>query len=78
MALDDAQKPCRYLVHDRDTTFLPFDRVIKTELKVVKTPPRSPMSNAFAERHVRECRETLNNMILLGERHLRHVVKKAA
>ena len=33
------------------------------------------MFNAFAERFVREARETLDNMILLGERHFRHALK---
>ena len=73
MAQDEVQERCRYLIHDRDSVFLAFDRVIKTEMKVVKTPPRRPKCNAFAERHVREVRETLDNMILLGESHLRHV-----
>lgn len=33
------------------------------------------MCNAFAERFVREARETLNNIIPLGENHFRHVLK---
>ena len=33
------------------------------------------MCNAFAERFVREARETLDNMILLGERHFRNALK---
>ena len=32
--------------------------------------------NAFAERFVREARETLDKMIIVGERHLLHVLKK--
>jgi hypothetical protein len=32
--------------------------------------------NAFAERFVREARETLDRMILFGHRHLMHVLKK--
>ena len=77
MVADESEQRCRYLIHDRDTCFLPFDGVLACEdLKVVKTPPRAPMCNAFAERHVREIRETLNSMILLGEGHLHHAVKK--
>ena len=58
------------------TPVSPFDSVLHTEdIKIVKTPPQSPKCNAFAERHVREIRETLDNMILLGERHLWRVLK---
>ena len=32
------------------------------------------MCNAFAERHVREIRETLDDLILLGEAHLRRTL----
>ena len=45
-------------------------------MKIVKTPVAAPKCNAFAERHVREIRETLDNMILFGEGHLHHVVKQ--
>ena len=76
MVLDEGQEKCRHLIHDRDTVFLAFDGVIKTELRVVKTPPRTPLCNAFAERHVRECRETLDSMILFGQAHLRYVLKR--
>lgn len=77
MVVDDSDEKCRCLIHDRDTVFLPFDGILRTEtMRIVKTPPRTPLCNAFAERHVRECRETLGNMILFGEAHLRHVIKK--
>jgi len=77
MVLDDAGHECRYLVHDRDSVFLPFDGIVRSEeFKVIKTPPRMPMCNGFAERHVREIRETLNNMILFGESHLHYVLKR--
>jgi hypothetical protein len=33
------------------------------------------MCNCFAERFVREARETLRNIIPLGENHFRHVLK---
>jgi transposase InsO family protein len=45
-------------------------------MKVIKTPPQSPVWNAYAEPFVREIRETLERLILLGEEHLRHVFKK--
>ena len=76
MLLGEINEKCRYIIHDRDNSFLPFDYVIKSEgIKIVRTPPHAPMCNAFAERFVREARETLNNMILLGERHFHHVLK---
>jgi len=77
MVVGESGQSCRYLIHDRDTVFLPFDGVLATEdIRIVKTPPRTPLCNAFAERHVRECRETLDSMILLGERHLHYVLKR--
>jgi putative transposase len=73
---DEEDLPCRLLIHDRDSTFRAFDPMARSDgIRIVKTPPRSPLCNAFAERHVREIRETLNNLILLGEWHLRHVLK---
>ena len=66
-----------YLIHDRDATFFPLDQVLRPAgIKIVKTPPQSPMCNAYAERFVRETRETLDQVILLGEAHLRHVLNK--
>ena len=65
------------MIHDRDSCFQPFDSVIASEdIKIIKTPARTPKCNAFAERHVREIRETLDSMILLGGSHLRHVLKR--
>ena len=66
-----------YLIHDRDSAFRPLDEVLRsTGIKVIKTPPQSPMCNAYAERFVRETRETLDNLILLGEQHFRHVLRQ--
>ena len=66
---------CRNLIHDRDTSFLALDGVLKTEaLRILKTPPHSPLCNAYAERYVREIRETLDHLILLGESHLRRAL----
>jgi hypothetical protein len=41
---------------------------------VPRGPPQSPMCNAYAERLIRETREALDNLILLGEQHFRHVL----
>jgi transposase InsO family protein len=45
-------------------------------VKVIKTPSQSPMCNAYAERFVRESRETLDNLILLGEQHFHYVLRQ--
>ncbi len=66
-----------YLIHDRDGAFVPLDGVLRTEgAEFVKTPPQSPMRNAYAERFVRETRVTLDSLILLGEPHFRHVLRQ--
>jgi putative transposase len=76
MKLDDLSEVCKYLIHDRDPSFLPFDPIIKTEnIKIIKTPPHTPMCNAYAERFVREARETLDNIIPLGRNHFCHVLR---
>jgi len=67
----------RYLIHDRDPKFIPFDTVLPDIVKVVKLPPRSPNLNAFAERFVLSIKsECLNHFIPLGERFLRHIIRE--
>jgi transposase InsO family protein len=69
----------RYLIHDRDPLFTKsFREVLKSSgVKTVKLPARSPNLNAYAERFVRSVKsECLAQIIPLGERHLRHVVKE--
>jgi putative transposase len=73
---ENARQPS-YLIHDHDGFFFPLDAVLHTTgVKAIKTPPQSPMCNAYAERFVRETRETLDQLILPGERHFRHVLKR--
>lgn len=77
MFAEDSTLPCNYLIHDQDNAFLPFDFVIKSGgVNVVRTPKRSPWCNGYAERFVREARETLNNLILVGEKQLHVTAKK--
>jgi hypothetical protein len=74
--VEDWTLPCRYLVHDRDCTFAALDHVLKPDrLSILKTPPHAPLCNAYAKRHVREIRETLDHLILLGESHLRRTLR---
>jgi putative transposase len=76
MLLDDIDEKCRYVIHDRDNSFAGFDFILKAEgIKIVKTPPKAPMCNAYAERFVREARETLNKIIPLGQWHFRHTLQ---
>jgi len=65
------------LIHDRDGAFVPLDAMLQSAgVKIVRTPPHAPMCNAYAERFVRECRETLDQIILLGGHHFLHVLKR--
>jgi len=62
---------------DRDGTCFPLDEGLRPAgLKLIKTPPQSPMCHAYAERFVRETRETLDQLILLGEAHWRRGLQK--
>ncbi len=76
MFVAESEAPCRFLIHDHDASFLALDQVLKSEFEMIKTPVHAPQCNAYAERFVRETRETLDNLILLGEGHFRHVLKR--
>jgi transposase InsO family protein len=69
--------PATILLHDRDSRFTAaFDRVFTCEgLTVVRTPPRCPWANGYAERWVGSARrECLDHLLILGERHLLQVL----
>ena len=75
MVVEDWQLPCRYLIHDRDSSFAALDRVLQAQgWHLLKTPPHAPLCNAYAERKVRTIRATLDQLILLGEGHLGHAL----
>ncbi len=78
-AEDGFLNPARYLIHDRDPLFTEdFSELLKLSgVKTVKLPARSPDLNAYAERFVLSIRsECLDQIIPLGERHLRNAVKE--
>jgi putative transposase len=69
----------RYLIHDRDSKYTEsFDEILKAVgIEPVKLPARSPNLNAYAERFVKSIKtESIEKMILFGEKSLRHVIKE--
>ncbi len=71
----------RFLIRDRDAIYGKTFRRQVTALKIqdVPTPPRSPWQNAYAERMIGSIRrECLNHLIVLGERHLRRILRSYA
>lgn len=64
----------RYLITDRDSRFTrEFRGILQAAgVNVIRTPPRSPNLNAYAERFVRSIKEEcLSRMIFFSERQLR-------
>jgi putative transposase len=69
------------LIRDRDAIYgEAFDaRVRNLGIEQLRTAPRSPWQNAYAERWVATLRrERLDHVIVLGERHLLHLVRQHA
>jgi putative transposase len=65
------------IIRDRDSKFgTEFNRVAKgVGMKVVRTAVRAPLMNATCERYLGSVRrECLDHMIILGRRHLTHVL----
>ncbi len=74
----DGTEP-RFLIHDGDKIFGPRfdDRVRILGIEPIKTAPQSPWQNCFVERvNGTLRRECLNHLIVLGERHLRRILRE--
>src|SRR5213076_600954 len=73
MDLDEQAHRFRFLIRDRDSRFTAvFDAA---GIEAVKTPPRAPKANAYAERWVRTVRtECLDWVLVWNRRHLEHVL----
>jgi len=71
----------RYLIHDRDSIFARnVDGLMNGfGLRVLRSPPRSPMANAVCERLIGTIRrECLDWLIPISEAHLRSILKSWA
>jgi len=77
MDLDGRLDAFRYLIRDRDAKYTQaFDDVFTSEgMQIVRTPPRTPQANAYAERFVRTVRaEVTDRMLIFSGRHMRTVL----
>ena len=79
MAMGERADGFRFLVRDRDTKFTAsFDAVFADAgIEVLRSPPRAPKGNAYAERWVSTIRrECLDRMLIFNERQLVHVLSR--
>ncbi len=75
--LEDEGLDIHYLIHDRDTKFTDaFDAFFDHLDRVIVTPYKSPVANAFAETWIGTVkRECLNHLVCFNLRHLDYIVK---
>ena len=77
MEVEDKEMEIRHLIHDWDTKFTAqFDSLLKGEaVEIHKLGPQKPNLNAYAERFIQSLQtECLDHFVVLGERHLNHIV----
>jgi putative transposase len=69
----------RFLIRDNDKKYGgQFQHVVDgADIEILKTPVEAPRANAFCERFLGSLRrECLDYMLILSERHLRHIVSE--
>jgi putative transposase len=74
----ELQEQYEYLLHDRDSIFATHldESIRRLGIKVLKSPPHSPKTNAICERVIGTIRrECLDWLIPLSEAHLRFTLK---
>ncbi len=79
MDLGDRAEQFRFLVRDRDSKFTAaFDAVFTgADIRIIRTPVRTPRANAIAERVIGTLRrECLDHLLITGPRHLDAVLRE--
>jgi transposase InsO family protein len=81
MDLGERAEGVKFLIRDRDTRFTAaFDAIFTSiGIRIITTPVQAPKANAIAERWIGTVRRELTDrLLILGERHLHHVLTEYA